>query len=86
MTYLGKTENDLWKEPKQRLRAAVNRPFYNPTKTSGVQQGDVARYISAYRVRVPAAIHNLEVLMLRAVPNDSANTNIGRFMMGFRRS
>ena len=82
VTYLGKTTNDLWSEPKQRLRANVNRPFYNPTKTSGVQQGEVARYISAYRIRVPQAVHNLEVLMLRAIPNDLANTNIGKFKDG----
>ena len=82
VTYLGKTENDLWNEAKQRLKAFVNRPFYNPGRTQGIRQGDVARFISAYGVRVPAAIHNLEVLMLRAFPNDLANTNIGKFKIG----
>ena len=82
VTYMGKTESDLWTETKQRLKAKVNRSFYNPRKTPGVQQGIVARYLSAYEVRVPAAIHNLEVLMLRAFPNDLANTNIGAFKKG----
>jgi hypothetical protein len=83
VTYLGKTTVCLWTEAKQRLKASVNRTFYNPTLTKGVQQGEVVRYVSAYKVRVPAAIHNIEVLMLRAIPNDSANTNIGKFKDGY---
>lgn len=83
VTYLGKTSVCLWTEAKQRLKAKVNRPFYAPTLTKGVQQGEIVRYVSAYKVRVPAAIHNIEVLMLRAIPNDSANKNIGKFKEGY---
>lgn len=82
VTYLGKTERDLWYETRQQLKAKVNRPFYRPRLKKDIRQGEVARFMSAYRVRVPAAIHNLEVLMLRAFPNDLANTNIGEFKKG----
>lgn len=79
VTYLGKTEKCFWNEIRQRLNGKVNRPFYNPKKVPEVRQGDVARKMSVYEVRVPAAIHNLEVLMLHAFPNDLANTNVGNF-------
>ena len=85
VTYLGKTEKCFWNEIRQRLKGKVNRPYYNPKKVTGVQQGEVARKISVYRVRVPAAIHNLEVLMLRAFPNDLANTNVGNFKKRLKR-
>lgn len=81
VTYVGKATN-LWNEVKQRLRASVNRPFYCPSKKARIQQGVVARYLSAYEIRVPAATHNLEALMLRAFPNDLANINRGHFKDG----
>jgi transcriptional regulator with XRE-family HTH domain len=84
VTYLGKTEKCFWTEIRQRLKGKVNRPYYSPNKASDVVQGQVARKISVYEVRVPAAIHNLEVLMLRAFPNDLANTNIGNFKKSLR--
>jgi predicted XRE-type DNA-binding protein len=82
VTYLGKTEKSLFGEIKQRLNAKVNRPFYNPKKVVTIYQGEVTRYISVYKVSVKEAIHNLEVLMLRAFPNDLANTNVGNFKKG----
>ncbi len=82
VTYLGKTEKDLWREINQRLNAKVNRPFYRPKKVEEILQGEVTKYISAYKVSVKEAIHNLEVIMLRAFPNDLANTNVGNFKKG----
>lgn len=84
VTYLGKTEKCFWNEIRQRLKGKVNRPYYNPNKATDVEQGEVARKILVYKVRVPAAIHNLEVLMLRAFPNDLANTNVGNFRKRLR--
>jgi len=82
VTYLGKTENCFWTEVKQRLKGKVNRSFYNPRKEPSVVQGQITRYLSVYEIRVTEAIHNLEVLMLRAFPNDLANTNVGNFKKG----
>ena len=82
VTYVGKTTRCLWNEVRQRLNAKVNRPFYRPMRVRGVIQGQVARYLSAYEVSPARAIHNLEVLMLRAFPNDLANINIGNFRAG----
>ncbi len=82
VTYVGKTTRCLWNEVRQRLTANANRPFYRPRRIKRVVQGQVARYLSAYEVSPARAIHNLEVLMLRAFPNDLANTNIGKFRVG----
>lgn len=85
VTYLGKTEKCFWNEIRQRLKGKINRPYYSPKRVPDVQQGEVARKLSVYEVRVPAAIHNLEVLMLRAFPNDLANTNVGNFKKRLKR-
>lgn len=85
VTYLGKTEKCFWNEIRQRLKGKINRPYYSPKRVTEVQQGEVARKLSVYEVRVPAAIHNLEVLMLRAFPNDLANTNVGNFKKRLKR-
>ena len=78
-TYLGKSASDLWKEARQRLNAEANRPFYGPEKGPSRKQGDIARFLSAYEVTVPAAIGNVETFMLRAFANDLMNRNSGKF-------
>ncbi len=78
-TYLGKSACDLWKEARQRLSAEANRPFYAPEKGPSREQGDIARFLSAYEVTVPAAIANIETFMLRAFANDLMNRNGGNF-------
>ena len=78
-TYLGKSASDLWKEARQRLNAETNRPFYGAEKGPSRKQGDIARFLSAYEVTVPAAIANVETFMLRAFANDLMNRNSGKF-------
>lgn len=77
--YVGKTGRDLWDEIRQRLGASYNRHTYFPNRSSNAQVGKFTRYLSAYEVGDKYAAHNLEALLLRAIPNDQANTNIGHF-------
>lgn len=77
--YLGKTEKCLYGESKQRLKAVPNRTIYVPTKAQASEMGQLARYLSAYEVTIPAAIKNLESFMLRAFANDLLNKNGGHF-------
>lgn len=77
--YVGKSASNLDVEVRQRLDARVNRAVYAPKRKTTVKMGDLARYVSAYSVYPKEAIHNLEVLLLRAFANDTANTNIGHF-------
>jgi hypothetical protein len=77
--YVGKSASNLGFEVRQRLNGRVNRAVYAPAKKKGVKMGHLARYLSAYEVYPKEAIHNLEVLLLRAFANDTANTNIGHF-------
>jgi transcriptional regulator with XRE-family HTH domain len=77
--YLGKSARDLWQEARRRLSAEANRPFYTPDKGASRKLGDIARFLSAYEVTVPAAIANVETFMLRAFANDLMNRNSGKF-------
>ncbi len=77
--YLGKTETSLYAEAKQRLKAEPNRSIFVPTKAKASQMGQMARFLSAYEVTIPAAIKNLESFMLRAFANDLLNKNGGHF-------
>jgi len=77
--YLGKTETSLFSEARQRLKAIPNRAIYVPTKAKASQMGQIARFLSAYEVTIPAAIKNLESFMLRAFANDLLNKNGGHF-------
>jgi hypothetical protein len=77
--YVGKSASNLDFEIRQRLNGRVNRSVYAPAKLKDVKMGHMARYLSAYEVYPEDAIHNLEVLLLRAFANDTANTNIGHF-------
>ena len=77
--YLGKTESSLFAEAKQRLKAVPNRSIFVPTKAQASQIGQLAHFLSAYEVAIPAAIKNLESFMLRAFANDLLNKNGGHF-------
>ncbi|MBK9441385.1 MAG: helix-turn-helix domain-containing protein [Comamonadaceae bacterium] len=77
--YLGKTEASLYAEAKQRLKAVPNRSIFVPTKAKASQMGQLARFLSAYEVTIPAAIKNLESFMIRAFANDLLNKNGGHF-------
>lgn len=77
--YLGKTEASIYAEAKQRLKAVPNRSIFVPTKAKASQMGQLARFLSAYEVTIPAAIKNLESFMLRAFANDLLNKNGGHF-------
>ncbi|WP_172202807.1 helix-turn-helix domain-containing protein [Niveibacterium sp. COAC-50] len=77
--YLGKTESSLYTEAKQRLKAVPNRAIFVPTKAQASQMGQLARFLSAYEVTIPAAIKNIESFMLRAFANDLLNKNGGHF-------
>ncbi len=77
--YLGKSETCLHTEAKQRLNAEANRAFYAPTKMAHAVMGEMACYLSAYKVTIPAAIKNLESFMLRSFANDLMNKNGGHF-------
>jgi transcriptional regulator with XRE-family HTH domain len=82
--YLGKTENSLYNEAKQRLKARPNRPVYAPVKGKELQMGAMAQYISAYAVSIPAAIKNVESFMLRAFANELRNRNGGNFKLAMK--
>ena len=77
--YLGKSDACLYNEAKQRLNGLANRPFYKPNKSAHPFMGDMAKYLSAYEVTVPAAIKNIESFMLRSFANDLMNKNSGNF-------
>lgn len=79
--YLGKTEASLYTEAKQRLKAKPNRSIFVPTKAKASEMGQLARFLSAYEVTIPAAIKNLESFMLRAFANDLLNKNGGHFKL-----
>lgn len=77
--YLGKSTNCLHAESKARLGADLNRPFRLPSKKKGACVGDLARYMSAYRVGISDATKNIESFLLRAFANGLYNKNSGEF-------
>lgn len=86
IVYVGKTEggtNDLFKEINQRLKAkTVSKLYYMEGKTLKYKRrefGEIARQISAYALSDVSAIHNVEVLLLRAISNDTLNISSGNF-------
>ena len=76
---LGKSETNLFIEAKQRLNAKANRAFYAPTKKTHAFMGEMAQYVSAYKVTIPSAIKNLKSFMLRSFANNLMNQNGGNF-------
>lgn len=80
VVYVGRaTKTNMWTEAVARLNAKVNRAMYFPKRRHGMVVGDLACFISSYGIGVDAAGHNIEQLLLRTMPNDNANTQIGDF-------
>lgn len=87
VTYVGKADRtNLFLEIEQRLREAKLRGTHFDTalqkrteRSNPLCQGEVARFLSVYRVSDSASIHNLEVLMIRAFMNNHLNRRRERF-------
>lgn len=79
IVYFGKSNSNLFIEICQRFKGKVNRHVRLPDKSSHIVQGNITRYISAVEVLVPEAIKNIESFVLRTIPNDDANSNIGNY-------
>ncbi|MBR6124157.1 hypothetical protein IKQ19_11285 [Candidatus Saccharibacteria bacterium] len=86
--YFGQTQaqTGLYGEITQQLDNKINRSLFLPEngnlKKRGawdLRMGDLTRYVSAIEVLVPEAIDNIETFVLRLIPNDDANTNLGNY-------
>lgn len=86
--YFGQTQavTGLYGEITQQLDNKLNRsislPVNGTLKRRGawdLRMGDLTRYITAVEVLVPEAIDNIETFVLRLIPNDDANTNLGNY-------
>lgn len=77
--YLGKTENCLYTESKQRLKAQPFVPIYVPAKPRYGEVAERACFVSYYQVAITSAVKNIESFMLRAFTNDLQNRNSGHF-------
>ena len=80
--YVGKTDNNVYVEAKQRLKAKPNHPISVPKKLKTPHVAQFTRFVSAYGVLASSATHNLETLLIRAFINDIGNANSGKFSYG----
>jgi transcriptional regulator with XRE-family HTH domain len=84
-TYIGRSKKCLLTEIEQRLGALLRgaRYFLNldisNTKKNRMVQGDIARMISIYQILDIDAIHNIEVLLIRALANNHLNNRLENF-------
>mgnify|MGYP004646780663 CR=1 FL=1 len=86
--YFGQTqaETGLYREITQQLDNKVNRSISLPQNGKlsqrgewDLRMGDLTAYVTAIEVLVPDAIDNIETFVLRLIPNDDANTNLGNY-------
>jgi hypothetical protein len=78
--YIGKATN-LRAEVRQTLRRQIPEPvrFGPKMKKTKPRLSSLATHISCYGVPSERVRHNLEVLLLRVTPNQTHNSNIGKF-------
>jgi transcriptional regulator with XRE-family HTH domain len=79
--YIGKATS-LSGEIRQTLRRRIplGLRFGPKLKKSQPVLRDIVARISAYEVQSPRLRHNLEAFLLRAIPNQTHNSNIGKFI------
>ena len=84
-TYIGKSKKCIFTEIEQRLGAPLGGSRYyhdlqiSNTRRNRKVQGDIARMISVYEILDIDAIHNIEVLLIRALANDHLNNKLENF-------
>jgi len=78
--YIGKAKK-LNQEVRQTLARKIPIPIRIGKKLGKRRPKikELAHYISMYTIPVNRLRHNLEVLLLRVMPNQTHNTNIGKF-------
>lgn len=80
--YIGKATN-LRSEIRQtlgrKIPVSIRINKKQQLKKIRPQIKDLAHYVSAYNIRSSRLRHNLESLLLRVLPNQTHNSNIGKF-------
>lgn len=90
VTYVGQAKSNLYVEIEQRLGQSLRHSVYTRVppapKLVGTQfqQGDVAKFLSAYRTRTGEAAHNMEAILIRAVANSTQNRKLAKIKLGTR--
>ncbi|MBL4810287.1 MAG: hypothetical protein JKY43_09575 [Phycisphaerales bacterium] len=86
VSYIGKSKKNLFIEIEQQLNHKLLHTTYIGTGSQPVAtqlvQGEITHYMSVYTTLVPEAVHNLEAIFLRSIPNDNNNRNLARFRFG----
>ena len=78
--YIGKAAN-LQTEIRQTLRRNIPEPvrFGPDLVKSHPRLSTLATHVSCYAVPSARVRHNLEALLLRVIPNQTHNRNVGKF-------
>jgi len=88
VTYIGQAKKNLFFELEQQLKQKPRHKVYvgaeGATKLQAkqLQQGDIARFLSAYETPTSDAAHNAEALLIRAIYNSHQNRNQAKFRLG----